>query len=399
LEGAVLQPTTTAVPPIDPRLPLLFYCHESLRFGQRARAALLASLSSRFRVAAIAEGTATLSASFPPQVEVVHLPAQGSFCSRAARRQNLIEIYRRVDPAVVVIEQYPFGCREFSDDVASVLDAAAASPRTRLVACSVVETLVDLPFEAPRRDDPVLRVADRYFDVVLVHADARLGRLEDAFEPHSLRVPILYTGLVAIESPGADAGLDPLQLRPVVLVTCDSARPDPALFRAALSACDHWLPRARLPMRIVAGPALPDRELDALQAEAARRADVTVERSAADLPITAGNIAVSVSDGSCDTVFEMLRAAVPALVVVGGWGDDERAEWAHRLAALGVVTLLDRDRLSGAALAAEVTATIMKPPPYVNVNRSGAGETLRLVTRLADPAGSYVHSAVRAEAV
>ena len=113
----------------------------------------------------------------------------------------------------------------------AVLDAAAGNPRTRLVACSVVETLVDLPFEAPRCDDPVQRLADRYFDVVLVHADARLGRLEDAFEPHALRVPILYTGFVATGPIGNM--FDPLVLRPMILVTCDSARPDPALFRAA----------------------------------------------------------------------------------------------------------------------------------------------------------------------
>jgi predicted glycosyltransferase len=392
----VLQPTTKGVPPIDQRLPLLFYCHDSLRFGQSARAALLTSLSSHFRITVVAEDDRTLLLEAVPQVEIVRLPAPGAFTARSARRQTLIDIYRRADPAVVVIEQYPFGCHELSHDVVSVLEAAAANPRTRLVAGSVVETLVDLPFEAPRPDDPVLRLADRYFDVVLVHADAHLGRLEDAFGPHSLRVPILYTGFVAT---GSGGGLDPLQLRPVVLVTCDSARPDAALFRAALSVYDHWLPQERLPMRIVAGPALPDRDLAALQAEAARRADVIVERTAGDLPITAGNIAVSVSDGSCDAVFEMLRAAVPALLVVGGWGDDERGEWAHNLAALGVVTLLERDHLSGAALAAEVTATILKPPPYIEVNRSGAEETLRLVTRLADPGGMYVHSSARAEAV
>ena len=236
------------------------------------------------------------------------------------------------------------------------------------------------------------RLADRYFDVVLVHADARLGRLEDAFEPQRIRVPILYTGFIATGSIG-DA-YDPVLLRPMVLVTCDGARPDSALFRAAISACDHWLPRERLPIRIVAGPALPDREFASLQAEAMLRTDVVVERSADDLRVTAATVAVSVSDGACDTVFEMLRAGVPALVVAGGWGDDERGEWSHRLAGLGVVRLIERDRLIGGALAAEVTTTILRPPPFIDVNRSGADETLRLVARLVDPAGMYASSAM-----
>ena len=393
----MLQPTPQPVPPIDERLPLLFYCHDSLRLGQSARAALLASLSSHFHITVVAEEDRPLMLDSVPQVEIVRLPAPGAFTTRSARRQTLVDAYRRADPAVVVIEQYPFGCRELSHDVLSLVEAAAANPRTRLVACSVVETLVDLPFEAPRQDDPVRRLADRAFDVVLVHADPRLGRLEDAFDPQSLRVPILYTGLVAT----APAGGVPARAsaRPCVVVSCDSARPDLALFRAAVSACDHWLPHERLPLRIVAGPALPDRDLAALQAEASRRVDVIVERGADDLDVTADTVAVSVSDGACDTVFETLRAGVPALVVAGGWGDDERGEWARALAALGVVTVLERDRLTAAALAAEITATIRKAPPFVDINRSGAEETLRLISRLADPAGMYAHASVRAEAV
>jgi predicted glycosyltransferase len=397
LEGAVLQPTPQAVPPIEERLPLLFYCHDSLRFGQSARAALIGSLSSHFRITVVAEDGRTLALDGGPQVEIARLPAPGAFTTRSARRQTLIDAYRRTDPAVVVIEQYPFGSRELSHDVVSVLEAAAANPRTRLVACSVVETLVDLPFEAPRHDDPMQRLADRYFDVVLVHADARLGRLEDAFDPQSLRVPILYTGFIATGSAGAISNA--ATGGPAIVISCDSARPDVALFRAAVSACDHWAPDERLPLRIVAGPALPDRDLAMLQAEASRCADVVVERSADDLQVTAETVAVSVSDGACDTVFETLRAGVPALVVAGGWGDDERGEWAHRLAALGVVTLLERDRLSAAALAAEITATIRRAPPFIEINRSGAAEALRLIMRLADPAGMYVHASVRAEAV
>lgn len=393
----MLQPTPQAVPPFDERLPLLFYCHDSLRFGQSARAALVASLSSHFRITIVAEGERTPSLEQVPQIEIVGLPSPASFSARSVRRHILMDTYRRVDPAVVVIEQYPFGCRELSDDVVALLEAAAANPRTRLVACSVVETLVDLPFEAPRADDPVQRLADRYFDVVLVHADARLGRLEDAFDPQSLRVPILYTGFIGTGASGDTP--DPIVSRPAIVISCDGARPDVALFRAALSACDEWLPRERLPLRIIAGPALPDRDLAALQAEAIRRVDVIVERGAGDLAVSAHTVAVSVNDGACDTVFEMLRAGVPSLVVVGGWGDDERAEWAHRLAALGIVALLERDHLSGAALAAEITATMVKAPPHVDINRSGAEETLRLIARLADPAGMYVHAAVRAEAV
>jgi len=225
-------------------------------------------------------------------------------------------------------------------------------------------------------------LADRYFDVVLVHADPRVGRLEDTFEPPAFRVPIRYTGFVAPE-PARDPA--PIVLQPhEVVVTCDSRRPDGALFRAAIEACDHWPRGEGLLVRIIAGPACPDGELAGLQAEAAGRAGVVVQRSAPDLHAMASSGAISVSDGSCDTVFEMLSTGVPSLIVPDT-GEDEHGEWAHHLAALGVVRLLDRERLCGAALADEIMATRQLPLPCGNLNRCGAAETLKLVTRLADP--------------
>jgi predicted glycosyltransferase len=366
---------------IDNRLPLLFYCHDALRFGQTARAALVAGLSSHFRVVVV--GGEEASETVDGLVEVVCLRADAAPDARDARAQLLLGAYLELDPAVILIEQFPFGCPELSGEIVSVLEAAAANPRTRLVACCVMDILVDPRSTAVGRDDRTRRLADRYFDVVLVHADPRVGRLEDTFEPPAFRVPIRYTGFVAPE-PARDPA--PIVLQPhEVVVTCDSRRPDGALFRAAIEACDHWPPGESLPVRIIAGPAVPDRELAGLQAEAASRAGVVVQRSAPDVRAMASCGAVSVSDGACDTVFEMLRTGVPSLIVPDA-AEDERGEWAHHLAALGVVRLLERERLTGAELADEIMATLRLPPPYLDLNRSGAAETLKLVTRLADPA-------------
>lgn len=365
---------------IDNRLPLLFYCHDALRFGQTARAALVASLSSHFRVVVV--GGEEASHAVDDLVEVVCLRPEGAADARDARAQLLLGAYLELDPAVVLVEQFPFGCPELAGDIVSVLEAAAANPRTRLVACCVMDILVDRRSTAVRQDDQARRLADRYFDVVLVHADPRVGRLEDTIEPQALRVPIRYTGFVAPE-PARDPA--PIVLQPhEVVVTCDSRRPDGAVFRAAIEACDHWPGGEGLPVRIIAGLSCPDGEFADLQAEAASRAGVVVQRSAPDLHAMACSGAVSVTDGGCDTVFEMLRAGVPSLIVLDG-GEDEPSEWAHHLAALGVVRLLERERLCGAALADEIMATLNLPPPYVDLNRSGTAETLKLVRRLADP--------------
>ena len=383
MEGRLFNTTPGDGLPIDVRLPLLFYCHDALRCGSAQRAALVASLSSHFRVVVVGGPEALQRVDVPPGVDVVRLPPTWSDDGSPARAQLLLGAYLEIDPAVLLIEQFPFGCAQLSDDIVCVLDGAAANPRTRLVACSVADLLVDQPFTAWRHDAQAQRLADWYFDVVFAHADPRVGRFEDALEPLTLRVPVRYTGFVAA-TPAGHAAVPP---RRDVVVTCAGAPPDPALFRAAIEACDHWPAGERLPVRIVVGPALPDAELADLRAEAGRRAGVVVERGAPDQGALAAGAAVSVNDGACDTVFELLRTGVPALIVPGA-GDQDRADWARRLAAIGAVRLLERDRLNGTALANEIVAT-RRLPPYFELNRSGAAETLKIITRLADPAPMF----------
>ena len=214
----------------DGRLPLLFYCHDALRGGSARRAALVASLSSHFRVVLVGGPEALERLDVPPAVEVVRLPSLGSADASPVRARVLLGAYLTIDPAVLLIEQFPFGCAQLSDDIVSVLEGAAANPRTRLVACSVVDFLVDQPFSARRPDVEEQRLANRYFDVVFVHADPRVGRLEDVFERQPLRVPVRYTGFVAPVT--ADAQVTMAQQRYEIVMRCDSARLDPWLFRA-----------------------------------------------------------------------------------------------------------------------------------------------------------------------
>jgi predicted glycosyltransferase len=227
----VFNATPGDVLPSDDRLSLLFYCHDSLRCGTAPRAALVASLSSHFRVVLVGGPEALERVDPPPAVEVVRLPSCASADARLVRAQLLLGAYLQIDPAVLLIEQFPFGCAQLSDDIVSVLEGAAVNPRTRLVACSVVDFFVDQPFSARRPDVEEQRLANRYFDVVFVHADPRVGRLEDVFERQPLRVPVRYTGFVAPVT--ADAQGTTARQRYEIVMRCDSARLDPWLFRAA----------------------------------------------------------------------------------------------------------------------------------------------------------------------
>ena len=104
-------------------------------------------------------------------------------------------VFRELNPAVLVIEQFPFGGFQFVDRVRPLLDAAAVAATTRLIACSVVQA-VDASRVEPgivHSDDDIHQLVDRYFDVVFVHEDACAWRLEDTVRARTpFRVPFLY---------------------------------------------------------------------------------------------------------------------------------------------------------------------------------------------------------------
>jgi predicted glycosyltransferase len=362
------------------RLPLLFYCHGAPGAGAIVRSTLVQALSSRFRVVVAIGGEALRGFDAPPSIEVIRLPARNGRAVDDERRRLLMHTYLTVNPAIVLIEQFPFCEPELAGEIMPVLEAAAANQQTRLIACSA-----QMPDAAPadtRRDDDAQEVADRYFDVVLVHADPRLGRLEESFQPRQpLRVPVRYTGFVGAEP--SDESL--CQRGREIVVAAGSGRSGMALFAAALAAFDLLPPAERLRMRIITGPSLSDDEFASLQAGAAQRAGVAVERSVPDLRALLAGAAASVTDCAYDTVVASLRAGVPAVVVPADDGDDEQRARAQRIAALGAARVLEPDRLSGPLVAEAIAATLGAIPRRLDLDVSGALATVRVVARLSDP--------------
>jgi hypothetical protein len=134
-----------------------------------------------------------LIAAFAPHFDVTAIDLADELTSD---HQAPINVFRELNPAVIVIEQFPFGGFQFVDSVRPLLDVAAVAATTRLIACSVVQAAVDGTRVEPgivHNDDEILQLVDRYFDVVFVHEDACTWRLEDTVRARApFRVPFLY---------------------------------------------------------------------------------------------------------------------------------------------------------------------------------------------------------------
>jgi predicted glycosyltransferase len=377
------------------RQRLLLYCQHSVGLGHAVRsAALAAALTERFRVVLACGGEIPADFTPPEEVELVTLPAvraslDGELVSRGAgtlgearrrRRALLLRTLRSLRPAVVVVELFPFGRRRFADELVPLLEAAlAAAPRPLLVS-SVRDILVGRGHDQHAHDTLACVLANRYLDAVLVHSDPRFARLEESFRPSiPLRVPVRHTGFVVPERSGPQRRF---AHEPRVVVSVGGGRVGEPLLRAALEA------RALLPdelaLELVAGPLLPDDAWARLRDAANRTPGVQLHRFVPDLGEKLRTASASVSQGGYNTVLDVLRAGVPALVVpFADPREDEQTRRAARLERLGAVRVLAPECLDRDTLAAEIRAVLRFRPRALDLDFDGARASATILAELA----------------
>src|SRR3712207_3608402 len=281
---------------------LLFYCQHSVGLGHLVRSMNLANgLSRDFDVTLLNGGPWPADLPQPEDVDIVHLPPLGldasyALVSRDERytveeavelRQSMIQrAFRETAPDLLLVELFPFGRKKFGPELMPLLEAARASRPAPFVACSLRDILVGSRRDQQGHDDRAARLANEFFDAVLVHADARFSRLEETFHPTSpLTTPVHYTGFVR----GPRTSRPDRAREPRVLVSAGGGLVGAPLFRAAVEAHPQLL-ELGLSTLIVTGPFLPEPVVEELRREAETTTGLEVRRYVSDL---AGEIAAS----------------------------------------------------------------------------------------------------------
>ena len=266
----------------------------------------------------------------------------------------ILEAYRETAPDVVLIELCPFGRKKFTPELMPLLEAAHADRPTTLVACSLRDILVGSRRDQQGHDDRAGRLANEYFDALLVHADARFATLEETFHPTR---PAPHPGPLHGLRPrrtDARAGAGARGPGPRVgrrrdgrgAVVPGGGRGPPAAARRPRPA--HRGRDRPVPPRARVSTSSPARR----RVRRGWRSSATCRTSRAEMAASA----VSVSQVGYNTTMDILGCATPAVVVPYGEGrEDEQAERARRLERLGAVRVIDPDRLS---------AQTRSPTPY-----------------------------------
>lgn len=371
---------------------LLFYCQHSLGIGHLTRSfALVRALAQRFRVVLLNGGLLPPGIAVPEGVQVIHLPPLGVDArqrlvsrdatlslgeTQARRRALILEAFHACRPALVLIELFPFGRKKFAGEILPLLRAAKASPERTSVACSLRDILVSARDDQQRHDERARRLAERYFDAVLVHADPAFARLEESFRPaRPLSVPVLYTGFVA---PARQASQTERQRH--VLVSAGGGIVGYPLLAAALEAQRLLWARHALRFRLVAGPFLPEPDWRTLCEAARGRDGVELVRHVPDLALEMRRAAVSVSQCGYNSALDIVVSGVPALVVpYAEAGENEQTARAAKLAALGAIRHLPPAELNPARLAAEIVGLTSFAPRPAAIALDGAARSTQLL--------------------
>jgi predicted glycosyltransferase len=215
---------------------------------------------------------------------------------------------------------------------------------------------------------------------VLVHTDPRFARIEETFHPASpLEVPVHYTGFVTGEAaaPGKSTRA------PYVLISAGGGMVGYGLLSAAIGAQRLLWHESQMPMRLVAGPFMPEADWQALHREAQGCPGIALIRSVPNLGATFCEAAASVSQCGYNTVMDILSSRIPALVVPFAAGrEDEQMNRAERLAKLQLLNVLEPSRLSATSLAAAIRDLRVFNPAPVQLNLNGASTTAELLRSL-----------------
>ncbi len=284
--------------------------------------------------------------------------------ARAARRDDLLHLFARVAPDVLLVEAFPFGRRQMRFELLPLLEAARSRAPRPLVACSVRDILQ--AGRKPGRDAETVDLVRRFFDRVLVHGDPDLAPFADTFPlTAALDGKLVHTGLV---------GPDEQDVRPTerfdAVVSVGGGAVGSALLRAAAEA----RPLCRLsgsPWLIVTGPNLPPGNLPPC-------ADgVTLRSFEPSLPALLRDARVSISQAGYNTVADVLAApgCRAVLVPFADLGETEQDHRASALEARGLAIRVASDDLTPATLAAAVDRSLDLPQRMTTFPLDGAART------------------------
>ncbi|MEJ5348145.1 MAG: glycosyltransferase [Desulfosoma sp.] len=370
-------------------MKILHYCQHVLGIGHFLRSMEIASAFFEHEVFFVEGGQPLPGFEAPPHVHRLALPAlmmdpefrhletqEGDVRhTQEERKKRLLEIYQTVRPDVVLIELFPFGRKRFQFELIPLLEANRTAPHSAFVVCSLRDILVEKA-DPDAYEENVVRRVNRYFHLILVHADPTCVRLDETFSRvHLIEPPMVYTGYVTRTGPNPP----PPRLNHRIVLSTGGGRVGIDLIQAVCHAFSYIF-RDDLRLEIYEGPFMTPEDKHHLQALTSKDFRIAWKPFTPHFLKELFQAGLSISMAGYNTCMDVLSSGVKALVYPFPQ-NREQALRAERLASRGALRVLRS--LDAKNLAVEIQAALDAPPPNPLVLKTdGAQESVRAIEKL-----------------
>jgi predicted glycosyltransferase len=391
-------------------MKIMFYCQYLAGMGHLVRSTeIIRSLVKDFQVCFVNGGEPIDGFQLPSEVEVIHLPAileadgelkavdnsQTIEAVKQRRTQMLLNAFEQFQPDGLITECFPFSKHKVKFELIPLLDRAKASAHPVKVVCSLRDLIMTQSRSTQawaKRYDAVCDLINHYYDLILVHDDPQLQRLEEFFpKVSSLNCEVYYTGYVAQSPPEVPLTAEDEAVfsrnRPMIVVSVGGGRFGYELLNAVAAATA--ILEQKIPHHIYAftGPFMPEAEVLQLQQAIAQQKNMTIRRYTAHLIDYLNRADLSISLGGYNTTMNILRTGVRSLIYPAASEEQmgEQTSRATMLAAMGVLDLLQPEDLVGEQLAQRVLATLDREPGVHAFDLQGAEKSALRLKQLLYP--------------
>lgn len=270
------------------------------------------------------------------------------------RADQVIKIFHRVSPRIVVTELFPFGRRRFRFEIEPLLDQA--QKQGAKIICSVRDCVQQ---RSEEREAETLSFLQRYYDGVLVHGEKDFLPFDASFR-RALEVDDLsYTGFVDTAMATVPGGLSS---SPEVLVAAGGGAAGEVLYEAVANA-RRLTRHHEVRWRMLVGVNPSESLVQALRDTGGD--GLVVESNRNDYRGLMATCRLSVSQAGYNSAVDILSSGAPAILVpfTGEGGETEQPVRASRLAERGRVSLINESDLGAQHLAETIDRLLDEGPP------------------------------------
>lgn len=385
-------------------MKLFYYCQHVLGIGHFHRSmALCRQLAKKFEVTLILGGppvAADLSG-----MQVIQLPGlqmDNTFsrltpCDetlnleavKKTRSQMLCNIYRTIQPDILITELYPFGRKAFRFELDPLLDEIQKDEKNSCKCFSSVrDILVEKTEGKEKFEMRVVKTLNRYFDGVLIHGDPEIVLLARTFGRFSqITIPCYYTGYIVpqsntIEDKDLIEPRDLLHLprqRKLIVASIGGGNVGGKLLESSARAVTLLKSKEHdIHLQIFTGPYCSTETINSLNHFACSY--ITVDRFTDNFIEWLKAADLSISMGGYNTSMNLAQSGIPALVLPFGQNQEQRMR-AELLEPHCGISILSENDCSPPLLAERILGKLKQEKKPADILLNGAEKTVTLLKR------------------